>query len=612
MAAVDAAIEWIKKSIEPAVLDLATGAGKSFIIALIAQWLDKNTGKKTLVIAPSKELVQQDREKYLATGNPASIWCASIEKSLKHSVVFGTPQSIKNSLEKFGKQFACVIIDEGDCVTPTVKAIIEHIRKQNSLLRVLGLTATPYRTLTGYIYQYDNKGKKMHESNCIEPFYHSLLYRVDAHELIKRGFLTPPHADPTHVQGYDTADLELNSRGQFDAREVEQTFEGKGRLTSFIVADIVQKSYNRNGVLIFAATIAHAFEIMDSLPKESSEIIHGGTPKLEREIILERYSKRKFKYLVNVAVLTVGFDAPHVDVVAILRATESVRLLQQIIGRGLRLVDPSTAGDLRAIAESEKPDCLVLDYAENIERHCPDGDLFNPKIEAGKKLGPQETIEVECPECSYINDFVKRKNPDGLRMDKFGYFVDIEGNRIPTANGEMPSHMGRRCDGFSIIKGSGTSQRCTHRWGAKTCPECEHENDITARYCEKCKEELVDPNEKLKIEFTKIKKDPFTPTSDKVLSWKAREWVGGSGKVTLRIDWTTECRTFTVWYHNTSQWAANEWSLLNKACGVDTRTPAEFCKSMRKMPQTITAYKDGRNGFFKVKAYNEVIDCEVS
>ena len=84
----------------------------------------------------------------------------------------------------------------------------------------------------------------------------------------------------------------------------------------------------------------------------------------------------------------------------------------------------------------------------------------------------------------------------------------------------MPAHMGRRCNGFSIIKGAGISHRCEHRWGAKICPECDHENDITARYCEECKEELVNPNEKLKSDFTKIKKDPCTPTSDRVLSWK--------------------------------------------------------------------------------------------
>lgn len=609
-AAVDAAIAWMKRCIDPAVLDLATGAGKSFIIALIAKWLEENTGKKTLVLAPSKELVEQDREKYLSTGLPASVFCASIGKCLKHNVVFGTPQTVANSIEKFGSNFACVIIDEGDGVTPTVQKIIEQLRQRNAKLRVLGLTATPYRLGTGYIYAYDKDGKPMHETECVDPFYQRLLYRVDAHELIERGFLTPPHADLDHVAGYDTENLELNNRGQFDARDIEQVFEGKGRLTSFIVADIVQKSYARNGVLIFAATVAHAYEIMESLPKENAEIIHGSTAKADRELIISRFKKRQFKYLVNVSVLTVGFDAPHVDVVAILRATESVRLLQQIIGRGLRLVDPSTAGNPVAILRSEKPDCLVLDYAKNLERHCPDGDLFNPKITARKAGGEAGGVSALCPSCGFENDFTGRQNPDKFDIDAYGYFVDLSGRRIETDNGDMPAHHGRRCYGTSIVKG--VNERCGYRWSVKTCHECEHENDITARYCEKCRTELVDPNEKLQIEFTKIKKDPYTPTSDKVLSWRPQEWVSQAGNTTLRVDFTTEYRTFTVWYKQLvdcempkNMKAADSWMMLCKACGVKENNAADFIAAKPTMPQTITAAKERGTSFFRVFAYNE-------
>jgi DNA repair protein RadD len=614
-AAVDAAIDWMKKCIDPAVLDLATGAGKSFIIALIAKWLEENTGKKTLVLAPSKELVEQDREKYLSTGLPASVYCASIEKCLRHNVVFGTPQTVGNSIEKFGANFACVIIDEGDGITPTVKKIIEQIRQRNPKLRVLGLTATPYRLGTGYIYAYDQNGKPMHETECIDPFYQKLLYRVDAHELIERGFLTPPHADLDHVAGYDADQLELNSRGQFNARDVEQVFEGKGRLTSFIVADIVQKSYARNGVIIFAATVAHAYEVMESLPKENSEIIHGNTSKSDRELIIERFKKRQFKYLVNVSVLTVGFDAPHVDVVAILRATESVRLLQQIIGRGLRLVDPSTAGDPLSVALSEKSDCLVLDYAKNLERHCPDGDLFNPKITARKSAGESGGVSAVCPSCSFENDFTGRNNPDRFDIDINGYFVDLSGNRIKTDNGDMPAHHGRRCFGTSIIKG--VNERCGYRWSVKTCGECEHENDITARYCEKCRAELVNPNDKLQIEFTKLKKDPYSATSDKVLSWKLQEWVSQAGNTTLRIDFTTEYRTFSIWYkqyqdceerHRTPR---ASWIHLCKACGVyesKPKTAQSFIDCKPTMPVTVTARKERGTSFFTVIGYNEKED----
>lgn len=611
--AVDAAIEWVKKCFDPAVLELATGAGKSFIIAAIADWVRRKSGKKVLVLAPSKELVEQDYEKYLHTGEPASIWCASIDKSLKHNVVFGTPQSVSNAIAKFDN-FACIIIDEGDGITNTVKKIINELRKRNNKIRVLGLTGTPYRLTTGYIFEFDENGEPVPDNQTRNPFYHSLLCRVDAHELIERGFLTPPHADDEHIDGYHTKHMELNNRGQFDRNEIEQAFEGKGRLTSMIVSDIVQKSQFRHGVLIFAATVQHAYEVMESLPKDNSAIIHGGTSKQDRKNTIELFKRKKIKYLVNVSVLTTGFDAPHVDVVAILRATESVRLLQQIIGRGLRLVRPEVAGDLNAIANSEKPDCLILDYAENIERHCPDGDLFNPKITATIRGEASEPIDAECEYCHFVNKFSPRKNDDGFEFDKNGYFVDLEGKRIETSEGQpMPAHYGRRCKGQSIIKG--VHEQCNYRWSVKSCHECEHENDITARYCEDCRAELVDPNEKLAIEHAKIKKDPYSPTSDKVLNWNPQEWISGRGNETLRLDITTEYRTFTVWLMQhcdvSDKRRRSLWVNLCKACGVakdKPKTVSEFLDAMPRMPETVTAKRNRKTGFYDVIGFNQKED----
>lgn len=93
----------------------------------------------------------------------------------------------------------------------------------------------------------------------------------------------------------------------------------------------------RKGVMIFAATVEHAKEIVGLLPTEDAALITGDTPGAERDVLIENFKAQRFRYLVNVAVLTTGFDAPHVDLIAILRPTESVSLYQQIVGRGLRL-----------------------------------------------------------------------------------------------------------------------------------------------------------------------------------------------------------------------------------------------------------------------------------
>ena len=153
-AAFDTAVSWMKQSIEPAVIEAATGAGKSHIVAAIAEWVSINTGKKVLCLAPSKELTEQNHEKYLATGNPASFYSSSLGKSMAHDVVFGTPLTVKNSLDKFGAQFACIIVDECHGITNTVQGIIGSIKEKNPKVRVIGLSATPYRLGSGYIYQY--------------------------------------------------------------------------------------------------------------------------------------------------------------------------------------------------------------------------------------------------------------------------------------------------------------------------------------------------------------------------------------------------------------------------------------------------------------------------
>lgn len=344
--AVDAAINWIKKCVDPCCITAATGSGKSHIVAELARIIHGMSGKNVLCTAPSAELVVQNRAKYLLTGNPASMFSASGGgKCLKHPVVFGTPDTIINSLLKFGDRFAAVIIDECHRLTPTLKKIISHMKEKNPLLRVIGLSASPYRLGDGYVY--GNHYKYGKEESAIDPFFHTCVYEIGARYLIDEGFLTPPvfEASDNH---YDTSGLRVSSSGQFISSDIERAFEGRGRKTAGIVADVVANSRGRKGVMIFAATVQHAEEIMESLPPGNSRMVVGTTMAADRKKIIEDFKEQKFKYLVNVSVLTTGFDAPHVDVVAILRATESVALLQQIVGRSLRKNNPLTDAYQRA------------------------------------------------------------------------------------------------------------------------------------------------------------------------------------------------------------------------------------------------------------------------
>lgn len=491
---VDAVIRHIRKHTTSCLLDLATGAGKSLVAANIAMEIGRlSGGKKTLVLAPSKELVEQNFEKFVAYGNRASFFSASVGiKSTRHNVVFGTPKTVINSIDSFTTGFAAVVIDEAHMTTPTMRQIVGTMREANPNLRVIGMTATPYRLGDGYIYQLGIDGQPMPPETVSNnpdrmPFFAKLVYRVSTRELIERGYLTMPEFYSAGVH-YGGGALELNSRGQFDAAQVAEVFEGKGRLTSEIVADAVARSLPGFGVMFFAASINHANEICESLPQDQTELVTGETKKADRARILKDYKAGKIRYLVNVAVLTTGFDAPNVGTVAILRATESPGLLLQIIGRGLRLCDG-------------KDKVMILDYAENLERHAPAGDVFDPDVRA-KSSNAADKIQAICPVCGHDNQFGGKPNPDGFEVDANGYYLGTLGERILNELGlPIAAHMGQRCQGMTQT--AHDVVQCDHRWNSKQCPGCGGENAMSARECVHCGQELIDPNDKLSLKNEK-------------------------------------------------------------------------------------------------------------
>ena len=585
--AVTAAIDWMRQSIEPFVIDAATGAGKSHIIAAIAADIHKRTGKRVLCLAPSAELIVQNREKYLATGAQASVFSASAgAKDLRHPVVFGSPLTVKNRISRFGKEYGLVVIDEAHGLTPTVRDIIAAMKESNPNLRVCGLSATPYRLGTGYIYAMQPDGKVNPPSTCRDPYFTKCVYRVGARDLISQGFLTKPTIGATGTEGYDTAALTLNSRGQFDAEAVDRAYHGHGRKTAAIVADVVAKAQDKRGVMFFAATVRHAQEVLASLPPEMSALVTGETPKAERDSILRRFKAQSIKYIVNVSVLTVGFDAPHVDLIAILRKTESIGLLQQIIGRGLR-ISPG------------KAECLVLDYTTNLQDHCPDGDLFAPIIKASKGGGDGGMLECVCPVCAYENSFTAHKDYLDARKDSAGYVLDLDGQQVMTEWGPVPGHHGRRCMNMLRTGLRGEYERCSYRWTSKPCPACDAPNDIAARYCCECRAEIIDPNEKLIGEFQAMKRDPTQRQTDEVVKMDCKPGISGRGNRTIRVEWVTKYRQFTTWVQPD---AANSRGMRDFAVWNDATQGGE------DTPKTVSYVKDAETGFFRIWGYNRKAD----
>nr|WP_320135588.1 DEAD/DEAH box helicase [uncultured Amphritea sp.] len=452
--AVEATLTHFRQSDAPAVIVLPTGAGKSLVIAELARL----ARRKILVLAHVKELVEQNHNKYLSYGLQGGLYSAGLKKKQSnHQVTFASVQSVVRNLQDFATEHSLVIIDECHRISEDENSqyqqIFTQLRTFNPQLKLLGLTATPYRMGMGWIYRYHYRG--FCRSSEPRPFEHC-IYELPLQYMIKRGFLTPPRMVDAPIAQYDFSALNANRFGGYAETEVNQLLVSHPRVTQAICEQIEVLAAERQGVMVFAATVKHAHEICGYLPDQATALITGATANSERDELIERFKQKKIKYLVNVAVLTTGFDAPHVDFIAILRPTQSVSLFQQIVGRGLRLAEG-------------KEDCLVMDYAGN------GFNLFAPEVGQPKPDSSSVPVQVFCPACEFANIFWGK--------------TDDEGHVI--------EHFGRRCQGTLAGK-NGVMTQCDYRFRFKECPQCNAENDIAARNCHQCGHAIIDPDDQLK------------------------------------------------------------------------------------------------------------------
>lgn len=596
-------IEWIKKSVEPAVVEATVSFGKSIVIADLARRVRDLSKKKVLILCPSGELVRQNAAKVRQIGEPVSVFSASLkEKSTRHDIVVGTPQTIVNSLSRFGEFFSTILIDEGDSLTGAIRSICARIQKENPLVRIIGFTGTPWTTRNGYVYRIDLDGTTLGETQAVDPFYLKCIHKTRTDEMMEDGYLTPMVIGEVMADKYQTSSLTANSAGRFNSKEVDKAYHGHGRITSAICADIVRQSQGKMGVMIFAATIPHVKEVYASMPPELTRMVYGGNP--DNALNIRLFKEGKIKYIVNVDMLTVGTDAHHVDVIAILRKTESKRLYTQIAGRGVRLhVDnwtvepPSTELRKEAIANGKKPFCLLLDYTEdNMSLHFPDGDLWNPKIEAQVRSGEGGVLQCPCPDCGTVNEFSARPNKEGYEISPLGFFCDLEGNEIKLEGQSFPAHYGRRCYAMHPV-GMGKYEQCSYRYAAKECPHCSHDNDIAARYCISCKGEIVNVGDKLRAEFRAMVRSPHNRQCNIIEEIDWNDSVTQSGKECIRVNIKTPYRRFTIWImkspsNNMQQHQYDMWMRLKG-----------------QKPKTVEYIKE-QSGFYRVFSWNNEADKE--
>lgn len=352
-----------------------TAGGKTPIMASICKDAVGLWGGRVLILAHVKELLEQTAEK-LSVVCPEigfGIYSAGLKRrDTDHPVIIASIQSVyKRACEL--DRFDLILIDEAHLISPDSESMYQHFladaRIINPEVRIVGFTATPYRLKSGSI--------------CtVEGILNHICYEVGVRELIRDGFLCPLISKAGRAK-VDTSELHIRG-GEFITDEVEALMD-KDSLVQSAVSEIIQYTTDRNACLIFASSIQHGKHIVDVLADEHGVecgFVCGETPAIERDLTLARFKTGKLKYLCNVNVLTTGFDAPHIDCVALVRPTMSPGLFYQMVGRGFRL-HPS------------KESCLVLDFGGNVLRHGPVDDIRITTNDRGDGKAPAK----ECPEC---------------------------------------------------------------------------------------------------------------------------------------------------------------------------------------------------------------------
>jgi superfamily II DNA or RNA helicase len=353
----------------------ATGAGKTVCLSALGQRI----GGRQLVLQHRTELVSQNLAKYRRINPKAKTGLFTADcKSWRGQTTFAMVQTLVNSLDRMPKQ-DLVIIDEAHHVAaPTYRKILDAVREANPDCRIAGFTATPERT--------DRKGLRAVFNNVADV--------VTVGELVAMGFLVPPRAYVVDVGGTSEALAQVKGADFGDQAEVAAILN-----TAPINEEVVRNWKDRAGdrrTIIFCSTVEHAQDVAAAFCRAGvkADCVHGGTPAGQREAMLRRLARGDLQVLTNVMVLTEGFDCPLVSCVVLLRKCSAKSPLIQMVGRGLRTVDPEQFPGVR------KKDCVVLDFGTSLLTH---GDITaDTGLGSDKERDPGEQNEAatkECPEC---------------------------------------------------------------------------------------------------------------------------------------------------------------------------------------------------------------------
>jgi len=385
-----------------------TGAGKTIMLSGTAgQWLHE-TDAKACVLAHRDELTSQNRDKFERV-NPTistSVYDAK-EKSWQGQTTFAMVQTLSrsNNLEQMPALDLLVIDEAHHAAATSYRTIIDAARNRNPDLKLLGVTATPGRG--------DGKG--------LRPVFSNVADQITLGELVQAGHLVPPRTFVVDVGTQNALSDVRRTADDFDMNEVDAIMN-RTVITEAVINHWQQHASKRKTV-VFCSTINHAENVTQAFMAAGipTVIVHGSLTTAQREKALSDFASNQAQVIVNVAVLTEGWDHPPVDCVVLLRPSSHKSTLIQMVGRGLRTVDPEEHPGIK------KSDCLVLDFGTSTLMHGSleqdvNLDGHEHQGQAPKKTCPECEAEVplaaqECGLCGFI--WERQERDDDTELTDF-------------------------------------------------------------------------------------------------------------------------------------------------------------------------------------------------
>lgn len=354
-----------------------TGAGKTILFSyIVGKLLAEDTVKKVLVIAHRDELTEQNNSKFLRI-NPeikTSKFNASI-RSWDGAVTFAMVQTLSRA-EHIASMPAIdlLVIDEAHHATaPTYQRIIDRALDLNPNCKIIGLTATPNRA--------DGQGLREVFSNVSD--------QISLGELISTGHLVYPKTYVIDVGVSNDLRKVKKSGADFDMSAVDLIMNQKP-VNSAVVEQWKKKAENRQTV-IFCSTVEHAKAVAQAFTEQDIKavLVTGQMTQKERSDALLSYTNYEAKIIVNVQVLTEGWDHPPTSCVVLLRPSSAKSTMIQMVGRGLRTMTPQ---DYPGVV---KNDCIILDFGTSSIIH---GSL-EQDIDLDGTISSANPLTMSCPSC---------------------------------------------------------------------------------------------------------------------------------------------------------------------------------------------------------------------